>query len=206
MVKTLIVSDTKDSILGGFFESCKQEVDTILDSNKFEKKIIDGNKAFEVLLPLKVKNFNSKPFLFVNFSHGIEDKLLQNASNEFLSLTINIECTQNAFVYCYACKAGKVLGKEICNDETLCFIGYEEDVIIQEFFNAKDAFVDCATFGLRSFVNGSTSKQVFNSIKEKHTKYIDEFYIRDMLTASLFMQNRDALCIYGNLNLSITDL
>lgn len=205
MIKTLIVSDTKDSDLGDFFESCKQQSDLILDSSKFEKAIIDGNKAFEVLLPLKVNNFNSKPFLYVNFSHGSEDKLLQNGTYEFLSSSTNTGCAKNAFVYCYACKAGKILGKEICNNEALCFIGYCEDIIIQEFFNAKDAFVDCATCGLQSFVNGNTSKQVFDSIKEKHTKYIDEFYMRDMLTATLFMQNRDALCIYGDLGLSVNN-
>lgn len=203
MINTLIVSDTKDQDLGNFFKNCKQKSDKILDSNKFEKAIIEGDKAFEVLLPLKANNFNSKPFLFVNYSHGSDEQLLQNGTNEYLSLATNIECVKNAFVYCYACKAGKTLGKEMCNNGALCFIGYNADVIIQKYFNAEDAFVDCAICGLESFANGATTKQVYNNLKDKHTNCIDEFYVGDMLTASLFMQNRDALCIYGDENLNI---
>jgi len=205
MINALIVSDTKDPELGNFFQECKENTALFLDSEKFHEITIDGKSVFSILLTIKANKFNAKPFLFINYSHGNEEQLLQNGNEEYLSLTTNIECLKNAFIYCYACKAGKTLGKEMCNNGALCFIGYNADVIIQEYFNAKDAFVDCATHGLSTFINGATTKQVYTSIKEKYTECIDEFYLNDMPTASLFMINRDALCIHGNENLTMND-
>lgn len=204
MINALIVSDTKDPELGNFFQECKEKTELILDSEKFNKITIDGKAVFNILLPLKANNFKAKPYLFINYSHGNDEQLLQYGNEEYLSLTTNIECLKNAFVYSFSCKTGKILGKYLCdNAGSLCFIGYKEDLIIQEFFYARDAFIDCATCGLSAFSNGATTKQVYTSIKEKYTEYIDEFYMKDLPTASLFMINRDALCIYGDENLTL---
>lgn len=207
MINALIISDTKDAELGNFFQECKEKTELILDPERFNKITIDGKVVFNILLPLKANNLKAKPYLFINYSHGSDDQLLQNGNEEYLSLNTNIDCLKNTFIYSFACKSGKILGKYLCDEAgSLCFIGYEQDIIIQEFFSAREAFIECATFGLTAFVNGATTKNVYTSIKENYTKHIDEFYLKDMPTASLFMINRDALCIYGDKDLTINNL
>ena len=208
MINTLLVCDNNDHILGDFFEMCSDETQRLFDLSDFEfdKTIITGNAAFDVVIPMSTDVINSTPFLFVSYTHGSENELLKNGNNPFVSIDKNIDSLKNSFAYCYACKAGKDLGKELCKNGALCFIGYKEDVVVQKFFGAEDGFIKCAVYGIEALLDGNTTGQVVTKMKEKHTEYIDKFYLKDMLTAVLFMQNRDALVLHGESELTIKDL
>ncbi|MDP2237851.1 MAG: hypothetical protein Q8J88_15580 [Bacteroidales bacterium] len=207
MINALLVCDKNDSSLGNFFEKCKFETVRLLDSSDFEVKNIEisGNAAFEVAIPLITNSINSNPYLFVSYTHGTENELLKNGNNPFISIDLNIDSLKNSFAYCYACKAGKNLGKELCANGALCFIGYKENVTIQKYFGAEDAFIECAVCGIEALVEGSTTGQALIMMKDKYTECIDDFYLKDMLTATLFMENRDALVLHGNTGLTIED-
>lgn len=208
MINALLVCDNNDSNLGDFFEKCKIETERLLASSDFEFNTIEisGNAAFEIAVPMNANSINSNPFLFVSYTHGSEDELLKNWNNPFISIDQNIDSLKNSFAYCYACKAGKNLGKQLCANGSLCFIGYKENVTVQKYFGAEDAFIECAVCGIEALVEGNSTSQTLNIMKEKHTEYIDDFYLRDMLTASLFMDNRDALVLHGNNELTINNI
>ena len=208
MVNTLLVCDNNDKELGQFFKKCHSKIESILDSSghQFKPISIMGNASFEMLVSINAAAINSKPFLFVSYSHGSDNELLQNGVTPFLSTANGIDCLENSFAYCYACKSGSILGKELCENGALCFIGYSQNVQIQIYFGAEDALIECATCGIQSFVEGNTTGYTFKVIKEKYTDCIDAFYLKDMLTASLFMQNRDALVLHGDSELTINDL
>ncbi len=208
MINTLIVCDDNDIEVGDFFNKCRTKTVDLLTSSKhqFEKTVVAGNMAFEMVVPMNTNIINSKPFLFVSYSHGSEDELLKNGITPFLSIDYEVESLKNAFAYCYACKAGRNLGIELCENGALCFIGYNENVTIQTYFGAEGSFVECAICGVQFFIEGNSSGQTLIMIKEKYTSFMDDFYIKDMLTASLFMQNRDALVLHGDSELSINDL
>ncbi|HTO15635.1 MAG TPA: hypothetical protein VLZ83_07680 [Edaphocola sp.] len=207
MINALLVCDNNDSNLGDFFEKCKVETERLLASSdfKFNKIEISGNAAFEIAVPMNANSINSKPFLFVSYSHGSEDELLKNGNNPFISIAQNIDSLKNSFAYCYACKAGKNLGKELCANGSLCFIGYNENVTVQKYFGAENAFIECAVCGIEALAKGNTTGQVLIMMKNKYTECIDDFYSKDMLTATLFMENRDALVLHGNTELTIED-
>ncbi len=207
MTNALIVCDNNDSNLGIFFEKCKIKIERLLASLDFDFKssVISGNAAFELAVPIMANTINSNPFLFVSYTHGSENELLQNGNIPFLSIDINMNSLKNSLAYCYACKAGKILGKELCVNDSLCFIGYKENVTVQMFFGAEDAFIECAVCGIEALVAGNTTGQALNIMKDKYTKCIDDFYSKDMLTATLFMENRDALVLHGNTELTIED-
>ncbi len=208
MINTLLVCDNNDIGLGDFFEKCRIETDRIFNASKhqFESIVVSGNAIFEMVVPINAKSINSNPFLFASYSHGSDSELLKSGITPFLSVDYEVDCLNNSIAYCFACKAGKSLGKVLCENGTLCFIGYTENVTIQKYFGAEDAFIECAVCGIQSFIGGNTTGQMLDSIKEKYTEYIDEFYPKDMLTATLFMKNRDALILHGDSELTIGDL
>jgi len=133
-------------------------------------------------------------------------ELLANGSMPFVSIENNSTSLKNFFSYCFACKTGIKLGREIGDQGALGFIGYNNDVKIQYmYFGALDSFVDVAVKGIESFINHKTIKQTIIDMKNSYTHYMDEYYKKNMIIASMFMDNRDCLVAHGNLNLSISD-
>ena len=208
MINALVVCDDHDIEVGDFFNKCRTKTGKIFTTFKLqiEKTEVAGNMVFEMVVPMLANNINSKPFLFVSYSHGSENELLKNGTTPFISIDYEVKCLKNSVAFCYACKAGKNLGKELCKNGTLCFIGYDEDVTIQTYFGAEDSFIESATIGVKFFVEGYSTGQTLKLIKDIYTKFIDDFYLKDMLTATLFMHNRDALILHGNSELTINDL
>jgi len=208
MINSILVSDSNDNTLGDFFEKCKVKSEEILQSSQKEinLNVIPANAAFDMVLPMQLPNINADRFIFVSYTHGSETELLQNGVTPFISSSDNENHLKNAFAYCFACEAGTTLGKELCEKGTIAFIGYDKEVTVQVYFNAEESFIECATSGLTALVNGMSIKDVYSSMKEKYNDCIDEFYTKDFLTASLFMDNRDALVLHGNGELTIDDL
>ncbi len=208
MINTLLVCDSNNATLGDFFEKCQTVTEQLLTSSDLEINCISisGNVAFNLAVPMNANSFNNNPFLFISYTHGSESELLQNGNTPFLSTTYETESLNNSIAYCYACKAGVEFGKAICETGALCFIGYKENATIQKFFGAEDSFIECATWGIKALIEGNTTGQALSEMKEKHTECIDEFYPKDMLTASIFMENRDALVIHGNSELTLNDM
>ena len=208
MINTLLVYDNNDQSLGEFFEKCNVETEMLLDSSDFNFNYsnISGNAAFEIAVPLKAKSINSNPFLFISYTHGSENELLKNGNTPFLSTTYEVDVLKNSIAYCYACKAGKNFGKDVCENGALCFIGYSESITVQKYFGAEDVFIDCAVCGIKALIEGNTTGEALLTMKNRYTECIDDFYIKDMLTALLFMENRDALVLHGNPELTINDL
>jgi len=208
MINSIIVSDSNDEILGQFYEKCKLKSEHILKQSKkgIKTNIIPSNAAFDIVLPMQLPNINKDRFIFISYTHGSKTELLQSGSIPFISSSDNENQLKNAFAYCFACEAGNILGKGLCENGTLAFIGYNTNVTVQIYFGALDSFIECATSGLAALVSGMSFKDVYLSMKEKYNDCIDEFYKKDLLTASLFMDNRDALVLHGNGGLTIDDL
>jgi hypothetical protein len=112
---------------------------------------------------------------------------------------------KNSLSYCFACYSGKELGHTLIDNGALAFVGYENEVTIQKFFGAMDSFVECATCGLKYFFSEMSLANSISLMKEKYTDCMDRFYSRDMIIASSFMENRDALVLLGKKDLTIKD-
>ena len=207
MIKTLLVCDNKDVKAGDFFEKCRIRTNILLAKHNLQSALteVKGHVLFDMVVPMYANCMNSNPFLFFSFSHGSENELLKDGTTPFISLNHELKCLNNAIAFCYACKAGKNLGIELSKNGTLCFIGYNATVTIQIYFGAENSFVESAICGIQFFLEGNSTGKTIKMIKDRYTDFVDDFYLRDMLTATLFMQNRDALVLYGNSELTITD-
>lgn len=204
MINTLLVYDENDTVLGDFFGDCFNSTQTHLSTEKdLFIDSVNSRSLNEASILFKATRLNGKPFLFISYSHGSENELLKNGCTPFVSVTNNHTCFVNSFSYCFACSSGKQLGKTLVENGSKCFIGYNKEVYIQLFFNAKTHFVECATHGIKSFFDGKTIHETIVDMKMKYTEKIDEFYKKDMLTASLFLHNRDAIISHGDTSLKI---
>ena len=204
MINTILAYDEKDVILGEFFNLCAIKTKVAINDgiNLLE---INSQSLNEVTIHLRTEALNSKPYLFITFTHGSESELLKNGSVPFLSTTINEKGLKNSLSYCFACHSGKELGHTLIENGSLAFVGYNKEVTVQKFFDALDSFVECATCGLKYFFNEMSLANSITLMKEKYTDCVDRFYSRDMIIASSFMENRDALILLGNKELTIND-
>lgn len=204
MINTIIAYDNADPDLGAFFEKCATKTKENTDSS-FNIIEINSQSLNDLNLQLKADTVNDKAFLFISYTHGSETALLKNGIAPFISDSINVTCLKNSFSYCFACNAGKKLGQALIDNGAIAFVGFNDEVKIQKFFNAFHCFIDCATSGIIFFFNGDDLANSIRKMKAKYTDYLDQFYLKDMLTASWFMEQRDSLVLFGDKNTSILD-
>lgn len=207
MINTLNICDCNDEELGSFFRLCVDKTVGFFNNSDREFNIdeISGRAVFEILVPIRANFYNNSPYLFTSYSHGSKTELLQGGDVPFISENVENDCLKNSFSYCFACEAGAVLGDTLCKQEVLSFIGYNDVVKIQKYFGAESSFVDCAVSGIQKFIEGCTTEETLKCMKDKYTECIDEFYGKDMIVSTFFMDNRDALVLHGNKNLTIHD-
>lgn len=204
MINTIIAYDNTDTDLGEFFEKCATKTKEFADSS-FNIIEINSQSLNDLYFQIKTDSVNKKAFLFISYTHGSETELLKNGITPFISDSINTTCLKNSISYCFACNAGKKLGQVLINNGAKAFVGYKEEVKIQKFFNAFNSFIDCATSGIIFFFNGDDLLSSIRKMKNKYTDCMDQFYLKDMLTASWFMEQRDSLILLGNHKLTIYD-
>ena len=202
MVNSLIVFDENEEKLGYFFKLCREDLDTFFNDLVFEIDIV-SNGVFSIIIKAKTDNLKQEPFIFSAFTHGDNDSLLQDAHHPYITITDDLSSFDNSFIYAYACKSGDILGQEFINFGSKCFIGYNRTISIWNTW--MKPFVNTATYGLKLFYNGSTVNDVYNKIKELYNEEIDKLYKNDFVIASILMENRDALVIYGDKNLDINN-
>lgn len=204
MINAILTYDNRDVKLGEFFNLCANKTKYSMTEGIYCQEI-NSQSLHELTIKIRTDAVNQNPFLFISFTHGTETELLKGGNIPFLSTTINEKGLTNSLSYCFACHSGKKLGNTLVENGALAFVGYDKEVIVQIFFNALDRFVDCATSGIIYFIGGMNLNESIVKMKEKYTECVDHFYLRDMIIASSFMENRDALVLLGNRELTIED-
>jgi len=195
MIKTLLVFDENDTNLGDFFSLCNEELSVFFSEKNFEHEIIGKNTRFDMLVPIRIKNYEKQNFAFAAFVHGDSDNLLQSGVDPFISIAGDLSLFQNSFFYTFACEAGKTLGLELVNSGCKCFIGYKEKTHIWSGY--PKPFVNTSTHGFKLFFEGENTKKIFLNMLSLYNEEIDKLYKEDFVIASILMENRDALVIHG---------
>lgn len=199
MINTLLVFDENDKTLGTFFELCREDLNEYFITNEISTTIIDKNSLFDITVRIGIDNFNNRSFVFAAFTHGDNENLLQNGITSYVTIANNLNIFENSFVYAYACKAGRILGEKLVNAGSKCFIGYNKSIHIWSTYMLP--FVNTATYGLKLFYEGNNMQDVYLGIKEQYNEEIDILYNSDFVIASILMENRDALVIYGDMDI-----
>ena len=200
MANTILAFDELDKVLGSFFQSCKENLDSFFTETAIQPTFLNSNKLNDLAIEIVTQDISS--FIFGAYSHGRKDCLLKSARIPYVSKN-NSTNFKKSFCYTFSCSSGRELGTNLIDNGCHCFIGYKDIIAIWSTYTKP--FVECANYGLIQFFNGEESHIIINLMKDKYNKEIDDLYKKDYLIASILMENRNALVLYGD-NINITHI
>lgn len=198
MANTILAFDELDNTLGSFFQSCKENLDSFFGEIDIQPIFLNSNKLNDFAIEFVTHDISS--FVFGAYSHGGNDCLLKSATIPYVSKANSFNFNKS-FFYTFSCSSGRELGANLIENGCHCYIGYKDIIAIWSTY--LKPFVECANYGLIQFFNGVESYTIINLMKDKYNKEIDDVYQQDFLIASILLENRDALVLYGN-NIDIT--
>ncbi len=200
MIDTIIAVDENDNVLGDFFYSCYLDLNDCFVANGINANLIKSNSLNDLSISLRIEN--KTRFIFIAYTHGGQSELTANGSYQYISNTINIDKFKNSFFYTCSCYTGKELGRHLIDNGCLGFVGYNNKFTVWDFY--RSPFVECANYGLKLFVEGFRTDDLYTKMKDKYTEHIDN-YNNDMFGAAMLVANRNALVKIGQ-NICIQDL
>lgn len=204
MINTILTYDSLDSELGDFFASCAEK---IIAATSADYNLVDihGRQLNEAAIQITGNGMGQNPFLFISYSHGSDTELLRNGETPILSLAKDIGWLKGSSAFCFACYSGKELGPALIRNGAISFVGYNSQIKIQKYFCALESFIECAVSVVKYFLSGLKLQDSFNKSKEDYTKCVDHFYTIDVVVATFFIEDRDAMVLLGKKNISIRE-
>lgn len=208
MINFIIAYDNNDANLGAYFEECKNHLLSVLTEELVnEIREICGNQCNDAYIDMIIPQYNSKPFIFVAYSHGNE-KALCCGVGRYVEKDVNAHHFANSLFYTTACSVGKELSAHLIENGCLAFIGYDESVSAYKLTEKKEVSKNCDNIGIIEFLSDDiTIWEAYMRMKNYYTQQIDKFQkIEDVMFAGDLVEARDALVCLGDKNLKKEDL
>lgn len=211
MINIVIAFDNQNAELGSYFEECKKDiVDFFNEQNGLVQLCceVPSPQCNAVYIDIRIPQLNSTPFIFIAYTHGIEDGL-RCGGDSFVS-TVNSHHFTNSLFYSTACLVGRKLAPDLINKGCKAFIGYKEESEVFKNAIYKQTFIECDNYALKMLltVPDATVGTSFAAMKNHFTNKIDrlqEIGESPLFIASL-VANREALMCIGDKNLKKEDL
>ena len=194
-----IVCDNEDENLGHFFQSCHDRIREVSVANGFDYKSITS----ESLTKDKINEHTSEAdnYVFSAFSHGTDDTLLCG-KEIYIEASDNVKNFYSSVFYTFACNTANGIGKEFENTYVLGYFGYNNSAWVVPAF--EDIFVDCATKGLVSYIEGKTLKEARKDLIAEYDKHLKNARLNPVYACLL--KNKQALVtIINNEEKTIND-
>jgi hypothetical protein len=203
MINVIIAYDNRDANLGTYFEDCKNQILPILKRSNTELHEISSIKCNNAYIDFTIPKYNSKPFIFIAYSHGNESALCCNG-NCYVEKDSNTHYFVNSLFYTTACSTGKRLGEDLINKGCLAFIGYGSNINV--YYNQdvrKKTLMNCDNAGIVAFLSDDiTIFEAYKKMKSYYSYHIDKLHeTKDMLFAAELVEARDALVFLGKRDL-----
>ena len=205
-MRIILAYDDQDASLGTFFQACAQDITQYIQQHtSFQISSIDSNSLSMEAIDKEVTTMD-EPFLFLAYSHGIEDQLCcDNYCREaYVKTPGNTYLFSRSFFYTFSCKTAEILGEVLAQNQQMVYIGYtgvvegDNDMIMNDL-------VECTNYGVKLFLQGKSQYEVVSGMWEKYTDCLVKWLDLDEGKAVIFRRNRDALCPRGE-NLDISQL
>ena len=150
----------------------------------------------------------SKPFVFIVFSHGSEKACVAGGTSYVSSSNADKFC--DSLFYSTACLNARSLGPELVGKGCQTFVGFKEESYAFCNEEYKDIFLKCDLACLVSFLN-KEDKKIKDAMQEAKSYYnmqIDKLdnFKDDILFKGALIENREALRLIGNTKLKRQDL
>lgn len=158
-----IAFDNEDKQLGHFFQSCFDKIREVAVEKGFDyESLTSANLTKE-----NVNNYTSEAdeYVFSAFSHGTNDSLLCG-KDAYIEANDNVKNFYSSVFYTFACFSANGIGKEFNESYVLGYVGYNNQAWVVPDY--ESIFVECATKGLVSFIEGKT---LITSVKDLIAEY-----------------------------------
>jgi hypothetical protein len=210
MINIVIAFDNQNKTLGQYFDDCQKDIVALLEEQKHLVKScskITSTQCNAAYIDTIIPQLNSKPFIFIAYTHGIDDGVRCNGSS-FVSVD-NCHHFVNSLFYSTACLIGKILASELIVKGCKAFIGFKEESEVFQNTSHRQTFIECDNYALKVFmISDATIGQAFDSMKNYYTYKIDRFVElgEDPFFIGALTANREALVCLGNKNLKKEDI
>ena len=199
MINTFLAFDNEDVDLGKFFTECSEDLISHFEINEIHYFLLNSPKLNSIIIEATLEKI--KTFIFLVYCHGSDTELLARGVNPFIN-SDNAFNFSNSFFYTCSCHTGKGLAKTLIENGCLSYIGYNNKFSIWDY--NRPPFIDCANFGIKLFLQGSSSEEILKRMLDKYNEHIDN-YNHDVFGAAILLSNRRALRHLGS-NIVIGDL
>lgn len=208
MIEFIIAYDEENDSLGNYFNDCQQDITDLLENNvNVTLQHIPSRQCNAAYIDIRISALTPNPFIFVAYSHGIEDAL-KCKGDSFISLN-NCHHFIHSLFYSTACLIGRELGNELITKGCKAFIGFIEKSTVSFVEQFQRTFIQCDNYALHAFMtmDNITIGGAFEMMKDFYTSQIDRILeLGDPICAGYLMKNRDALVCLGDKNLKKENL
>lgn len=203
MVNLVVIYDKNDNVLGDFFCKCRSLVLDILLNNKIDISVVDECCIDASQLADCLSRVNQNNFVFCGFLHGNLDSMLINGGDRLISTEINHYLLTNAFIYTFSCHCGAQLADALIKNNAHTFWGYNAEAYVCNDY--IDIFAKCSLAGYKYFIEGNAISRSEELMVADINLALDELYLKNALVAACLMDNRNAMVVKGDKNLTIQD-
>lgn len=194
-----IAYDNEDKKLGRFFESCFDKVREAAVNNGQEYKALMTPDLTKVII--NQHTGEADEYVFSAFSHGCDTALLCGEEH-YVEAGDNVRNFYSSVFYTFACQTANGIGKEFDEAYVLGYFGYSKPAWVVPFY--MDVFVECATKGLTSYLEGKTLKECAEDLVAEYDKYISSAKLNPIYS-NLLKNKQSLVTIINNEDKTIND-
>lgn len=150
----IIACDNEDAKLGRFFQSCFDTIRDAVVANGFGyRSLMTGDLKKDVI---NQHTAEADEYVFSAFSHGVDDALVCGTEH-YVEAGDNVKNFYSSVFYTFACETANGIGKEFNDAYVLAYFGYDKPAWV--VYAQEEMFVECATKGLVSYIEGKALKE-----------------------------------------------
>lgn len=195
-----IACDNEDPQLGNFFLSCHDRIR--------EVAVLNGIAYQSLTSQFLTKDFINQhtevadEYVFSAFSHGSDNALLCGGQ-PYVEKDDNVKNFYSSVFYTFACDTANGIGEEFRSAYVLGYFGYNKPACVVPSY--QDMFVECATKGLLSYLEGRTLKECADDMVAEYDKQISRAAIVSPVYALLLNNKQSLVTIINNEEKTIHD-
>lgn len=205
----ILTDDSYTSNVSDLFVTLKSATTSLLEefcyqnsSVELTNQILLSDSIDKHTLSEKLSSFNFQPFICYWYGHGT-DVSFRIDNEDVVTLTENHYAFSNALIYTFSCFNAKILADTLIENNLKAFVGYISEAKCP--YGLDDLTTEIVMTFISSFLEGKTANEALEELKSAYESSIFNEEL-DPFQRGWLQENRDALIIKGNKELTINDI
>lgn len=201
-MKFLIVyNDNTEDSAGGFFANCGEEILEETENRQIDRTVLTPPSLTNTLLIQHLSDCQ----VCVIANHG-DARSIDGDNGDLVSVSTNNKAFLGKLLYAISCSCAQKLKDTLASDGLRSFWGYDNELKV---WYGYPQYARSALAGLKSLMAGNKVKVAKEQMLAQYNADIaeleEQYPDRPELAATL-LDNREALVVYGDDNLKLSDL